>query len=91
MLDKLKKLREMQKQAKEVQKTLAEEIIFVQKGAIEIKINGNMEIQSVKITENVDMEKLEKNIKEAINDAIKQAQKVMARKMMSGGMNIPGL
>ncbi len=83
MLDKLKKLREMQKQAKEVQKTLAEEIIFVQKGAIEIKINGNMEIQSVKITENVDMEKLEKNIKEAINDAIKQAQKVMARKMMS--------
>lgn len=90
MFDKLKQLREMQKQAKEVQKTLGEEIITVNKGVIEIKIDGNMEIKSINISETNDKEKLERDIKDGINEAIKDAQKLMAQKMMSSGMNIPG-
>jgi len=36
--------------------------------------------------------KLETGVKEATNDAIKKAQKVMAQKMQDmGGLNIPGL
>ena len=81
----------MQKQAKEVQKTLASEIITVQKNGLEIKINGNMEIQSVNIASMDNKEELEQNIKSGLNDAIKQAQKVMAQKMMGGGMSLPGM
>lgn len=91
MLDKLKQMRDMQKQAKEIQKTLANEEIVSQSGSIEIKMNGNMEVQSVKIIDSVDNEKMEKDIKNTINDAVKKSQRVMAQKMMGGGMNIPGL
>ncbi|MBT4277917.1 YbaB/EbfC family nucleoid-associated protein [Candidatus Falkowbacteria bacterium] len=91
MFDKLKQLREMQKQAKEVQKTLADEIITVQKGELEIKINGNMEIQSINIASMESKEDLERDIKEGMNNAIKEAQQVMAKKMMGGGMSLPGM
>ncbi len=91
MFDKFKQLREMQKQAKEVQKVLAEEIITARRGDVEIKINGNLEVQSIKIEEINDKHELEKDIKKAMNDAIKSAQKIMAKKMMGSGMNIPGL
>ncbi len=91
MFDKLKQLRQMQKQAKEMQKALSQEIITVTQGDIEIKINGNMEIQSIDIKNIDDKEKLEKDIQQGVNDAIKQAQKTMAQKMMSGGFNLPGM
>ncbi len=84
-------MREMQKRAKEIQKTLADEEIIAQSGSVEIIMNGNMEVQSVKISDDVDRDKMEKDIKNAINDAIKKSQRVMAQKMMGGGMNIPGL
>jgi DNA-binding protein YbaB len=90
MFDKLKQVREMQKQAKEVQKTLADEIITVTNGDIEIKLDGNMEVKSVNIQSIDNKESLEKDLKNAVNDGIKKAQKVMAQKMMGGGMNIPG-
>ncbi len=91
MFDKLKQIREMQKQAKEVQKTLADEIIVVNHGDVEIKLDGNMEIKSINIQNLDNKENLEKDLKNAVNDGIKKAQKVMAQKMMGGGMNIPGM
>jgi DNA-binding protein YbaB len=90
MFDKLKQVREMQKQAKEVQKTLADEIITATNGDVEIKLDGNMEVKSVNIQNIENKESLEKDLKNAVNDGIKKAQKVMAQKMMGGGMNIPG-
>lgn len=90
MFDKLKKLREMQKQAGEVQKKLAEEVITASYGDVEIKLDGNMEIKSVNIQKMDNKEELEKDLKKAFNDGIKKAQRVMAEKMMGGGMNIPG-
>lgn len=90
MFDKLKKLREMQKQASEVQRKLAEEIITVSHGDVEIKLDGNMEIKSVNIQKLESKERLEKDLEKTINEGIKKAQRVMAEKMMGGGMNIPG-
>ena len=36
-------------------------------------------------------ENLESDLKKAINEGIKKAQKLMTEKMMGGGMSIPGL
>lgn len=91
MFDKLKQLKDLQKQGKELQKTLADEFIVVEKHGIKIKMNGNMEIINIEIFNEDGKEKLADNLKEIINDAIKQSQKMMAQKMMQGNFNIPGL
>lgn len=90
MFNKLKDLNKLRSQASEMQKKLADEFITVQDGVVEITINGNMEIQSVEIDSVENKERLEKNLKNAINNAIKKAQKIMAQKMMGGGLNLPG-
>ncbi|MCD4705634.1 YbaB/EbfC family nucleoid-associated protein [bacterium] len=91
MFDKLKQLKDLQKQGKDLQKVLADEFIVVEKHGIEIKMNGNMEIIDIKISDADNKEKLANDLKEATNDAIKQSQKMMAQKMMQGNFNIPGL
>ncbi|MEA2088963.1 MAG: YbaB/EbfC family nucleoid-associated protein [Patescibacteria group bacterium] len=91
MFDKFKQLKDLQKQGKELQRTLADEFIDIEKNGIKIKMNGNMEIINIEISNEDDKEKLANNLKKIINDAIKQSQKMMAQKMMQGNFNIPGL
>ncbi len=91
MFNKLKDLNKLRSQASEMQKKLADEIITVEDGGVEIIINGNMEIQSVKIADIENKEIVEGNLKRAVNNAIKKAQKLMAQKMMGGGLNLPGM
>ncbi len=91
MFNKLKDLNKLRSQASEMQKKLADEFITVEEGGVEIIINGNMEIQSVKVTDTENKERLESNIKNAVNSAVKKAQKLMAQKMMGGGLNLPGM
>ena len=91
MFNKLKDLNKLRSQASEIQKKLADEFITVKESGVEIIINGNMEIQSVKIADIENKERLEDNLKNAANNAIKKAQKLMAQKMMGGGLNLPGM
>ena len=91
MFNKLKDLNKLRSQASEMQKKIADEIITVEDGGVEIIINGNMEIQSVKIADIENKEIVEGNLKRAVNNAIKKAQKLMAQKMMGGGLNLPGM
>lgn len=90
MFNKLRDLNKLRSQAGAMQKKLADEIITVEEGGVEIIINGNMEIQSVKIPDVENKEVLESSLKNAVNSAIKKAQKLMAQKMMGGGFNLPG-
>ncbi len=91
MFDKIKQLRELQKQAKNVQKTLAEEIITIEREGVKIRMNGNMEVLSLKIESEKKPEELAKIIKKVVNSAIKETQKMMAKKMLNSGINFPGL
>ncbi|MCK5460092.1 YbaB/EbfC family nucleoid-associated protein [Candidatus Parcubacteria bacterium] len=91
MFNKLKDLNKLRSQASEMQKKLADEIITVEDGGVEIIINGNMEIQSVKIADIENKKKLENSLKNAVNSAVKKTQKLMAQKMMGGGLNLPGM
>ncbi|MFC1687949.1 YbaB/EbfC family nucleoid-associated protein, partial [Patescibacteria group bacterium] len=61
-----------------------------------VVIDGNQEILSIEIDPELlnpeQKEKLEKGIKEAVNDAMKKIQRTIAMKMQQmGGFNLPGM
>ena len=92
MFSKLKQIKDLRDQAKSIQSVLAE--IHVEGsaawGKVKITMNGNQEMQSVQIHDELltQKAKLEEAIKEATNDAIKKVQKEMAGKMKDmGGMD----
>ena len=66
-------------------------------GAVAVVVNGKKELVSIKIQPDAvdpeDVETLEDLIMVAVNDAIKQADEMMAEGMsaVTGGLNIPGL
>jgi len=87
MFDKLKELNDLRKQAKKMQEMLQEEVLVVEKGSVKIKIRGDMEVEWVE----VDGEQ-KKELTQAFNAAIKEAQKIAAQKMRGqmGDFKIPG-
>lgn len=94
MFGKLKQIKELRDQAKKFQGQLAEEKVegLGAKGQIKIVMDGNQNVISVSIDDGIMTDKvaLEKGMQEAINDAIKKVQKVMAAQMQKMG-GLPGL
>ncbi len=81
-LGQLNELRKMRSQAMALQKELEKEVIKYEKGDIVIKVNGAQKVEYVSIDG-----KERKDLKDAINNAMKEVQKKAAKKMMeSGGM-----
>lgn len=90
MFSKLKHLKDLRNQAKTIQGALSEEKITVEKHGISVVMDGNMNIISITILENLAKEDLEKKLAECLNSAIKETQKKMAQKMQQMG-GFPGL
>ena len=96
MFNKIKAIQQLKNQANQIKKVLAEEKIEGSGswGKVKIFMDGNQEVLSVEIAQEIvgDKVKLESGIKEAVNDAIKKVQRVMAQKMSQlGGIDLPGL
>ena len=95
MFNKLKQFKDLRNQAKTIQGKLAEEHITLEKNGLIITMNGNMEIETLKLNPELSSENQEKYLKDLINEATKKVQRVMAEKMreMGGldGLNIPGM
>lgn len=95
LFSQLKQIKDLKEQAKKLQSELANEIVTAEKWGVKVTINGNQEIQKVEIVDQnllSNKENLEKNIKDATNEAIKKVQMVMAQKMQTmGGLNLPGI
>jgi DNA-binding YbaB/EbfC family protein len=96
MFNKIKAVQDLRSQANTIKKALADEVIEGQGGwgKIKIKMDGNQDVKSVEIADDIigDKAKLESAVKDAVNDTIKKAQRVMANKMSQmGGLNLPGL
>lgn len=85
MFNKLKHLKDLRSQAKQIQDTLSQETITVEKNNIVVNMNGNMEITSISINEELAKESMEKILADTVNEAIKKAQKMMAQKMQQMG------
>ena len=89
MFNKLKQFKDLRSQAKTMQNALAGETITTEKGGIKVTMNGNMEITSITINEDLAKESLEGMLTDCINEAIKKIQRLMAQKMQEMG-KIPG-
>ncbi|MFH1744720.1 MAG: YbaB/EbfC family nucleoid-associated protein [bacterium] len=92
MFSKLKHLKDLRSQAKQMQNALADELITVENRGVSVIMDGNMEITDLKIANDVPIEKLENIVKDNANDAIKKTQRLMAKKMQEmGGFEKMGL
>ena len=95
----MKQAQQMQKKMEEIKKELAQKEIKVSSGGgmIEITINGQQEINEIKIEPDVidvnEKEMLEDLILAAVNEALRQSKELAAQEMskLTGGANIPGL
>jgi len=90
MFNKLKQFKDLRQQAKTVQSALAQESVTEEKNGVQIVLNGNMEVLSVKLNPALNKDAQEEAIKSCFNDALKRAQKLMAKKLQDMG-GLPGL
>ena len=99
MFTKLKQLKDMRSQAKNLQNTLSQESVTVDSagGKVVLTMDGNLQMTGLAIDNELlapdKKEKLQNAIKEAHGGAIKKIQRIMAIKMkeMGGLPKIPGL
>ncbi len=96
MFSKLKQFNDLRKQASSLRSKLADEKVTIDNGGVILVMDGNQEVKEFSIkTDYLGADKkhqLESKTKDAINDAIKKVQRVMATKMReSGDFKLPGL
>lgn len=85
MFNKLKQIKDLRSQAKTMQNALAEESVTVDKNGVTVVMNGNMEVVKIEIKNDLSKEELAKIFTGLFNDAVKQTQRVMAKKMQEMG------
>ncbi|MEI6836087.1 MAG: YbaB/EbfC family nucleoid-associated protein [Candidatus Falkowbacteria bacterium] len=90
MFNKLKQLKDLRSTAKTMQDALSTERVEEEKGGVKIVMNGNMEVLSVVISEGLTKSAIEISVKNCINETIKKAQRLMAKKLQDMG-GFPGL
>lgn len=85
-LQQLKKLNDLRSQAMQMQKALAQEFVTQEKGSVRVVLSCDQKVHKVEI----DGENQEK-IVEVLNDALKESQKVAAKKMSENMGGLGGL
>ena len=92
LFSKLKTIRDLRSQAKEMQTILKDVIVEVDHKGSKLAIDGNLEVKTLILNKERALPDLEQDLKNLMNDGIKKAQRKMAEKLQaSGKMNIPGL
>lgn len=79
-------LKKMRDQALAIQRELQKEEITVNKNGVTIVISGDQKVRSINLNNRPD-----KDVAEAINEAIKKSQEVAAKKLQSMGGGLGGL
>lgn len=90
MFSKLKQFRDLRSQAKTMQNALATETITEEKNGVKVVLNGNMEVISLTLNDSLAKNQTEEILKNCFNDALKRAQRIMAKKMQDMG-GFPGM
>ena len=86
MFDKLKQMYELKKQADAMKKELEAEVLEIEHGDVKVRVNGTQKILNLDYPADSDPSK----VKDAINKAMDEAQKVAAKKMQ-GSLGLSGL
>ncbi len=79
MWDQMKQARELQK----LQSELKKEKIEAEENGVKVVINGKMEVEEVRISEEISKADQEKAIKKCFNEAMRKVQMMAAQKMQS--------
>lgn len=93
----LKQAKEMKVKMKKVQDELKKTKVTGSSSGVEVIMTGELEVLEITIPEEflnpAQKNRLEKEVKRAINDASKKAKDLASSKLseVSGGLNIPGL
>lgn len=90
MFNKLKQFKDLRSQAKTMKSALAEETVTEEKNGVKIVLNGNMELMELSLNKDMSPQAQETIIKSCFNDALKRAQRLMAKKLQDMG-GLPGL
>lgn len=76
MFDKVKQLNELRKQSKQLEGELSKEVLEVTHKGVTVQVTGNMQLKEL-----ASAGKGDRMVMEAVNTALKEAQKVAAKKM----------
>lgn len=95
----LKQAQDMQRRMQEAQRSLGERILEGSSGggAVKAYVNGNQELQAVKIQKEAvdpsDVDTLEDLVTAAVRQAMTAARELREREMgkVTGGLNLPGM
>lgn len=91
MFGKAKEQFEFVKKAREIQKKLKEMTVEGESGAVKLVMNGEQKVQSVTVDKE-NMDNIERDIENAVGNAIEKSQKVAAETMKEmGGLGLPGM
>ena len=90
MFNKLKQFKDLRSQAKTMQSALAEESVTEERNGVKLVLNGNLEIVELKLNPELSIDNQTSALKTCFNDAVKKAQRLMAKKMQDMG-GFPGL
>ncbi len=95
----LKQAQDMQRRMQDTMRSLSERVLegSAGGGAVKAWVNGNLELQGVKIQKAVvdpdDVEALEETVAAAVRQALQSAKELRDREMakVTGGLNLPGM
>jgi DNA-binding protein YbaB len=82
MFDNLKKIAELKK----MQDSFKKEKLTIEKRGVSVTINGNMEIEEVKLNSELSLEDQQNLVKECFNEAKESIQKTLAKSLMEAGI-----
>ncbi len=82
MFDNLKKLHELKK----MQDSFKKERLTVEKKGVSVTLNGNFEVEDIKLNSELGVEDQQNTLKSALNEARESIQKTLAQKMMASGI-----
>ena len=82
VFDQLKKIAELKK----LQGTLKNEKMTVERDGVSVEMNGNFEVENVKLNPELSIDKQQEVLKRCLNEVREGIQKKMAQVMMSSGI-----
>lgn len=83
VFDQFKKIAELKK----LQDNLKKEKTTIEKRGVVVTINGNLEIEDIKLSSELSLEDQREVLKQCLNEAREEIQKKMAKSLMSSGLS----
>jgi len=83
VFDQFKKMAELKK----LQDSFKKEKEVVERDGISVEINGNFEVESIKLNPELNIEKQQEVLKRCLNEARETIQKRLAKMMMASGIS----